>query len=78
MCLAVPARVVEVLDDERCRVDLGGIQQEVSTALLEEPAVGEYLIIHVGFALGRIAPEEAEKTLALLASIDTPQEPMPA
>jgi len=69
MCLAVPARVVEVLDDERCRVELGGIQQEISTSLIEDPAVGEYLIVHVGFALGKIAPDEAEKTLALLASV---------
>lgn len=69
MCLAVPARVVEVIDDERCRVDLGGIQQEISSALIDDPAVGEYLIVHVGFALGRIAPEEAEQTLALLASV---------
>ena len=78
MCLAVPARVVEVIDDERCRVDLGGIQQEVATMLVEDVVLGDYLIVHVGFALGRIAPEEAERTLALLAGVGAVPSEVPA
>ncbi|MEO1089530.1 MAG: HypC/HybG/HupF family hydrogenase formation chaperone [Pseudomonadota bacterium] len=66
MCLAVPARVTRIIDDETCVVDLGGIQKEVSTALVDDVAVDEYLVIHVGFALGRIDAAEAEQTLALL------------
>lgn len=65
MCLAVPARVIRVIDAENCVVDLGGIQKEVSSALVEDVMIDEYLIIHVGFALGRIDANEAEATLAL-------------
>ena len=64
MCLAVPARVVE-LDGDNAIVDLDGIRKETSTVLLDEVAVGDYVLIHVGFALERIDPVEAAKTLAL-------------
>lgn len=67
MCLAVPTRVVRLIDEAWCVVDLGGVEKEVSTALVEDVAVGEYVIVHVGYALGRIDTVEAEKTLALLA-----------
>jgi hydrogenase expression/formation protein HypC len=66
MCLAVPARVTALIDDEWCVVDLGGVRKNVCTALVEEVREGEYLIIHVGYALGRIDASEAEQTLALL------------
>lgn len=68
MCLAVPARVVAVLAEERAKVDLGGVQKEISTALVEEVEVGEYLIVHVGYALGRIDAAEAARTLTALAA----------
>ena len=67
MCLAVPARVTRLIDDEWCVVDLGGVRKEICTALVEDVREGEYLIIHVGYALGRIDAGEAEQTLALLA-----------
>lgn len=66
MCLAVPARVVRLVDAETCVVDLAGVQKEVSTALVEDVREGEYLVIHVGYALGRIDAEAAAETLALL------------
>ncbi len=66
MCLAVPARVTRLIDDEWCVVDLGGVRKNVCTALVEGVREGEYLIIHVGYALGRIDASEAEQTLALL------------
>ncbi len=66
MCLAVPAQVTRLIDDEWCVVDLGGVRKEVSTALVEDVREGEYLIIHVGYALGRIDTAEAEQTLAML------------
>lgn len=66
MCLAVPAEVV-ALDGERARVSLGGIQREVSLALVEGVEVGDYLLVHVGYALNKIDPEEARRTLALFA-----------
>ena len=64
MCLAVPARVVE-LNGDSAIVDLDGIRKETSTVLLDEIAVGDYVLIHVGFALERIDPVEAAKTLKL-------------
>jgi len=70
MCLAIPAEIVELLDDGMARVDLGGVTKEVSVALIEKPAVGEYVIVHVGYALSKVDAEEAEKTLALFAEMD--------
>lgn len=69
MCLALPARVTEVLDDGAARVDLGGAVKEISLALVEDVAPGDYVIVHVGFALSKVDPAEAEKTLALFAEM---------
>ncbi len=67
MCLAIPARIVELLEGDACRVDLGGVRKEVSLALVDDATVGDYVIVHVGFALSKLDPEEAERTLALFA-----------
>jgi hydrogenase expression/formation protein HypC len=69
MCLAIPARVVEVTDGEMAVVDLNGVRKEISLALVEDVAVGDYVIVHVGFALNKLNAEEAEKTLALFAEM---------
>lgn len=68
MCHAVPAQVVAVIDADNARIDLGGVQKIVSTALVGTVAVGDYLLVHVGFALGRLDAVEAEATLALLSA----------
>lgn len=67
MCLAVPARVVELLPEERAIVEVGGFRQEISLGLLEDVRLDDYVIVHVGFALRRLDPEEAQKTLELFA-----------
>ncbi|OYD55791.1 hydrogenase assembly protein HupF [Thauera propionica] len=67
MCLALPARIVELLDGDRCRVELGGVRKEISLALIDGAAVGDYVIVHVGYALTKLDPEEAAQTLALFA-----------
>jgi hydrogenase expression/formation protein HypC len=69
MCLAIPARVVEMPDEETAVVDLGGVKKAISLALVEDVSVGDYVIVHVGFALNKLNPEEAEKTLALFAEM---------
>ena len=69
MCLAIPARVVELSDEETAIVDLGGVKKVISLALVEDVAVGDYVIVHVGFALSKLDAEEAEKTLALFAEM---------
>jgi hydrogenase expression/formation protein HypC len=67
MCLAIPARVVELLPAEQARVDIAGIGKTISLALVDDVAVGDFVIVHVGFALSRLSEEEAEATLALFA-----------
>ena len=67
MCLAIPVRIVEILPDEMAKVSLDGVVKIVSTALIEDPAVGDYVVLHVGYALAKIDPEEAERTLEMLA-----------
>ncbi|HRF63030.1 MAG TPA: HypC/HybG/HupF family hydrogenase formation chaperone [Candidatus Competibacter sp.] len=69
MCLAIPALVVEILEQEQAIVDTGGVRKPISTALLDEVAVGDYVIVHVGFALSRLDPEEAAETLKLFAEM---------
>jgi hydrogenase expression/formation protein HypC len=70
MCLALPAVVTEVHDDGSAMVELGGVKQRVSVALLDDVKVNEYLIIHVGYAISKLDPEVAKKTLAELAALD--------
>ncbi|MDP2833221.1 MAG: HypC/HybG/HupF family hydrogenase formation chaperone [Pseudomonadota bacterium] len=67
MCLAIPARVVEIKENDQAIVDLGGVRKDISLALVEGVVVGDYVIVHVGYALTLLDPEEAEKTLALMA-----------
>ena len=66
MCLAIPARIIELLDGDQCRVEHESVRKEISLALVDA-AVGDYVIVHVGFALSRLDSEEAEQTLALFA-----------
>ncbi|MDD3528863.1 MAG: HypC/HybG/HupF family hydrogenase formation chaperone [Gallionellaceae bacterium] len=68
MCLAIPARVAEIRDGDLAVVELGGVRKEVSLALVAEVAVGDYVIVHVGYALTRLDPDEAARTLALMAA----------
>lgn len=67
MCLAVPVRVVELVGEASAIVDLGGIRKEISLALVDGVTVGDYVILHVGYALTRLDPDEAQRTLALFA-----------
>lgn len=70
MCLALPVKVVEVGPVDTAIVDLGGVKKEISLALLDDVQVGDYVILHVGYALSKLDPEEAEKTLALFAEME--------
>jgi hydrogenase expression/formation protein HypC len=72
MCLAIPIRVEALLPDDMARVTLSGVSKIVSIALLEGVQVGDYVLIHVGYALTRLDPEEAEHTLALMREAAVP------
>jgi len=69
MCLAIPAKVVELLAGDQCVIDLGGVRKEISLALVSDVAVGDYVIVHVGYALSKLDEDEAAKTLALFAEM---------
>ena len=70
MCLALPARVVERQAGDDAIVDLGGVRKAISLALVPEAQVGDHVIVHVGYAIGLLDPEEAARTLALFAELD--------
>jgi len=69
MCLAIPGKILKKENREGAaigRVDFGGISREVNLDFVPEAEVGDYVIVHVGFALSRLDAEEAVRTLALL------------
>jgi hydrogenase expression/formation protein HypC len=71
MCLGLPAQVVEPPVDGLAKADVGGVRREISVALLDGEVVpGDWVLLHVGFALGRIDEEEARATLALLEGLE--------
>jgi hydrogenase expression/formation protein HypC len=69
MCLAVPVQVAALLDGQWVEIEVGGIHSRISTALIDDVAVGDYVIVHAGFAITRLDVAEAEKTLALFDEI---------
>ncbi|NVO06241.1 MAG: HypC/HybG/HupF family hydrogenase formation chaperone [Rhodoferax sp.] len=69
MCLAIPARVV-ALNGLEATVDLGGVRKTISIALVPEAQLEDYVIVHVGHAIGMVDPEEARLTLELFAELD--------
>lgn len=75
MCLAIPAQITfidEIAD--AANVALGGVSKQVSLALVDDAQVGDYVLVHVGYALNKISPEEAECTLRLIADVGESRE----
>jgi hydrogenase expression/formation protein HypC len=71
MCVAVPGEVLSIDADGLAEIDFGGTRRTISLALLDRAEVGDYVIVHAGFALHRVDPEEARETLDLLrAALD--------
>ncbi len=73
MCLAIPIQVEELIGNDMARVTLGGVSKVVSIALVEHVCVGDYLLIHVGYALTRLDPDEAQRTLDAMQAAATPE-----
>jgi len=73
VCLAIPGKIVEIVDEENsiAKVEVGGVRRNVNVGMLdrEEAAVGNYVLIHVGFAMTRIDEQEAKETLRMLEEI---------
>ena len=83
MCLAIPGKVVEVFEDRGLRMgraDFGGTVRKICLDELPEAGVGDYVLVHVGFALSRVDPEEAARTyraleeLGQLGELDAPED----
>jgi hydrogenase expression/formation protein HypC len=75
MCLAVPGKIVSVIEDEqphlrRGKVDFGGVLKEICLAYTPEAGVGDYVLVHVGFALNRIDEAEAQRILDTFREMD--------
>ena len=72
MCLGIPGKVIEIRDDAGLpmgRVDFGGVRKEACLAYIPEVQLGDYVIVHVGFAISRVDEEEALRTLEILATM---------
>ena len=72
MCLAIPAKIIEIKDDNVAKVMLGGVCRDVGVGLIEDPKVGDYVIVHAGFALNRLDADEAEATLRAFEEVGIP------
>ena len=76
MCLAIPGRVVEIVDEagDIAKVEVGGVRRNINIALLDAVRVGDYVLIHVGFALSKVDEHEAAETLRLLEELGSYQD----
>lgn len=70
MCLAIPVRVETLLEDDQAIVELGETRKQISLALVDDVAEGDYVILHVGYALNKIDADEAERTLEMFMQME--------
>ncbi|MEW6126058.1 MAG: HypC/HybG/HupF family hydrogenase formation chaperone [Acidobacteriota bacterium] len=76
MCLAIPGKIIELVDEENqiAKVEVGGVRRNVNTGLLDEVHIGDYVLIHVGFAMSKVDEQEAQETLRLLEELGSYQD----
>ncbi|MDH5509651.1 MAG: HypC/HybG/HupF family hydrogenase formation chaperone [Nitrospinota bacterium] len=74
MCVAVPMKVVEI-SEYRCVAQIGGVRKEASLMMLDGVRLGDYVMIHAGFAIERVDPKAAEETIRLMRDILDSEEP---
>ncbi|BCM17537.1 HypC/HybG/HupF family hydrogenase formation chaperone [Mesorhizobium sp. J8] len=78
MCLAVPARVVELLDNDMAVIAFDTLRKRISLAFVEDVAIGDFVLVHVGYALHKVSVEEAERTLKMMAQAGVLQKELEA
>ena len=68
MCLAIPGKIVEIVDEENqiAKVEVGGVRRNINIGMLDDTRIGDYVLIHVGFAMSKIDEHEAQETLRVL------------
>jgi hydrogenase expression/formation protein HypC len=73
MCLAIPGKIVEIVDAENriAKVEVGGVKRNINIGMLaeNETHIGDYVLIHVGFAMSKVDEQEAEETLRVLKEL---------
>jgi hydrogenase assembly chaperone HypC/HupF len=76
MCLAIPGKVVEIVDAENhiAKVEIGGVRRAVNIGMLDDIVLGDYVLVHVGFAMSKIDEVQAHETLRLLQELGSYQE----
>ena len=68
MCLAIPMKVISI-DGDECFVEAGGLKRKANLALIKDVKRGDYILLHAGFAIEKLRPEEARKTLKILREL---------
>ena len=76
MCLAIPGKIVEIVDPQNhiAKVNVGGVKRNVNVGMLDNVIVGDYVLVHVGFAMSKVDEKEAEETLRLLQELGSYEE----
>jgi hydrogenase expression/formation protein HypC len=76
MCLAIPGKIVEIIDEENriAKVEVGGVRRGVNIGMLDDVKVGDYVLVHVGFAMSKIDEKQAAETLRTLQELGAYQE----
>ena len=76
MCLAIPGKIVEMVDEENriAKVEIGGVRRGVNVGMLDDVKIGDYVLVHVGFAMSKVDEQQAEETLRLLQELGSYQE----
>ena len=69
MCLAVPAEIVEIREDDLALMDIGGAKREVNVSLVDDVSAGDYVLVHAGFAIEKVDEAEARKTMELIEEL---------
>lgn len=72
MCLAIPVRITEILSENRALAAVGGVVREIGTDLVDDLQVGDYVILHVGYALSKLDEDQAQKTLEAMTETGLP------
>lgn len=76
MCLAIPGQIVEIVDETNriAKVEIGGVRRGVNIGMLDDVGVGDYVLVHVGFAMSKVDEAEAHETLRTLQELGSYQE----
>ncbi len=76
MCLAIPGKIVEIVDEENhiAKIEIGGVRRGVNIGMLDDVGIGDYVLVHVGFAMSKIDEKQAQETLQILRELGAYQE----